>query len=93
MASSTPPPSAVSKAASCERTGPVAAATQALAASGSAVSIDLVPNATTGTSMAALQPRPSLSGVPPSPAPAATSATYAITGKIQRWDRSRIAAW
>lgn len=74
-ARSTPPPSAVSSAETWARPGPAAAATQARDAPGSAVSTDRVPNATTGTSMPALQLSPPDSGVPPSAAPAATSAT------------------
>jgi len=60
--SATPPPMAASSAASCAGTGLVAAATHARDASGSAVSIDLVRNASTGISMAADQSSPSASG-------------------------------
>jgi hypothetical protein len=53
-ASTAPPPSATSSVASWARTGPLTAATQARAASGSAVSMDRVRMATAGTRIAAL---------------------------------------
>jgi hypothetical protein len=61
MASTTPPPKATKSAANCARSGLVAAATHARDASGSAVSMDLVRNASTGISMAADQSSPSAS--------------------------------
>ena len=77
MPSTAPPPSATTSAASCARTGPsagpAAAATTARDASGSATSMDLVMNATAGTSIAALQSSPSASGVDAA-APTAISA-------------------
>src|SRR6185437_11895424 len=70
--STAPPPSGTIRVASWARAGPVAAATQARAASGSAVSIALVRNATTGTSIAPLQSSVSARDVDPA-APTAIS--------------------
>ncbi|HXT89227.1 MAG TPA: hypothetical protein VN714_08205 [Trebonia sp.] len=60
--------------ANCARTGLDAAETQARAASGSAVSMARVRNATTGTSIAPLQSSVSASDVEPA-APTAMSST------------------
>jgi hypothetical protein len=89
-ASTTPPPSATSSVASWARIGPRAAATQARAASGSAVSMDLVRMATAGTRIAALQVRPEARDEDPV---TATSTAYKITGMIHRCERNRIADW
>ncbi|MBV9855901.1 MAG: hypothetical protein JOY82_15530 [Streptosporangiaceae bacterium] len=64
-ASTRPPPAAASSVESCARSGPAAAATHARAAAGSAVSMDRVSSATTGTRIAALQSSPSASGCCP----------------------------
>ena len=72
MPRTAPAPSGTIKVASCARTGPAAAQTQARAASGSAVSMPLVRNATTGTSIAPVQSSVSASDVEPA-APTAMS--------------------
>src|SRR5216683_4422050 len=83
-------------AATCVRRGPPAAATHARAAAGSAVSIDLVSHASTGTSISADQARPGLSPAPcgnVAPPRPITPSTNSTAGPTHRWDLSSSDSW